>query len=274
MASSKTDLCNLALGHLGATPPFLINVDTDLSKEALLCNQHIDSTRRALLRSFIWNFAKDRVTLTLPTITGAANNGADLIRITKATHGFSTGNRISLSEVTGTSEANGTWTITVFDANNFDLIGSTFTNTYVSGGYVSLAPAFEYIHKHAIPTDMLRLVNLETPRADVVDRKLESVFIITDDPVLELIYIKDVSNYTLMDAAFYESLSLRLAIAICYAITQSNKLRQELQDMFLDSIRKARFVDSIEDPMLKVEANEWILSRDGLNDGFVRDPGT
>jgi len=69
-------------------------------------------------------------------VSGAANNGAGLIRITATAHGFSTGNSVTITGVTGTTEANGTWTITVISANTFDLVGSTFTNAYVSGGHV------------------------------------------------------------------------------------------------------------------------------------------
>lgn len=68
-------------------------------------------------------------------VSGAANNGSGLIRITATAHGFSTGNSITISAVAGTTEANGTWTITVISANTFDLQGSTFTNAYVSGGH-------------------------------------------------------------------------------------------------------------------------------------------
>jgi len=71
---------------------------------------------------------------TARTITAAANNGAGLIRITSTAHGFSTGNRVGIEAVTGTTEANGSWIVTVIDANNFDLQGSAFVNTYISGG--------------------------------------------------------------------------------------------------------------------------------------------
>jgi Ubiquitin-activating enzyme E1 FCCH domain len=72
-------------------------------------------------------------------ITGAANNGSGLIRITAPMHSFSTGNVVDISGVLGTTEANKTgWTITVIDVNTFDLVGSTFSNAYVSGGVVSL----------------------------------------------------------------------------------------------------------------------------------------
>jgi len=73
------------------------------------------------------------------TITGAANNGSGLIRITSNSHGMQTGDKITVANVTGTTEANNTngtpvWTITRITANTFDLQGSTFTNAYVSGG--------------------------------------------------------------------------------------------------------------------------------------------
>jgi hypothetical protein len=70
-------------------------------------------------------------------ITGAANNGSGLVRITAAAHGLATGNEITIAGVVGTTEANGNWTLTVITANTYDLQGSTFANAYVSGGTVT-----------------------------------------------------------------------------------------------------------------------------------------
>ena len=71
----------------------------------------------------------------IKAITGAVNNGSGLIRITAANHTFATGDRVTITGVGGTVEANGTsWRITVITANTFDLVGSTFTNAYTSGG--------------------------------------------------------------------------------------------------------------------------------------------
>jgi hypothetical protein len=73
-----------------------------------------------------------------PAVTGAANNGSGLIRITTAsTTGWSTGETRIISGVLGTTEANGTWTITVISGTTFDLQSSTFTNVYVSGGVIA-----------------------------------------------------------------------------------------------------------------------------------------
>ena len=41
-----------------------------------------------------------------------------------------------VSDVTGTTEANGTWPITIIDATHIELQGSEFVNAYVSGGTV------------------------------------------------------------------------------------------------------------------------------------------
>lgn len=69
------------------------------------------------------------------TITGAANNGSGLIRITDAGHGLQTGDIVTISGVAGTTEANADdWKVTVISSSTFDLQGSTFSSAYVSGG--------------------------------------------------------------------------------------------------------------------------------------------
>lgn len=68
------------------------------------------------------------------TISNVVNNGTGGIRVTSAGHGLSTGNRVEITGVTGTVEANGEWVITVIDGNTFDLNGSSFTNAYTGGG--------------------------------------------------------------------------------------------------------------------------------------------
>ncbi len=71
---------------------------------------------------------------TTTPITGAADNGGGLIRITAVGHGYVTGDTVNISGVLGTTEANGTWIVTQIDADNFDLVGSTFTNVWAAGG--------------------------------------------------------------------------------------------------------------------------------------------
>ena len=73
-----------------------------------------------------------------PTVAVAnATNNAGLIEIQTAfANSLSTGSRVVIDGVVGTTEANGAWIVTVIDSTHFTLQGSTFVNAYVSGGNV------------------------------------------------------------------------------------------------------------------------------------------
>lgn len=73
----------------------------------------------------------------LKDITNAVDNGAGLVRLTATAHTFSTGDWATVKDVQGALGATGTFEITVVDANTIDLIGSTFSGTYSSGGTIS-----------------------------------------------------------------------------------------------------------------------------------------
>ncbi len=67
-------------------------------------------------------------------ISAIADNGSGLIRVTAVAHGFSTGHKVYIENVTGAPEANGAWEVTVINTNTFDLVGSTFASTSGPGG--------------------------------------------------------------------------------------------------------------------------------------------
>ncbi len=67
-------------------------------------------------------------------ITGATN--ANPIKITCPAHGYSTGDKVFISGVGGNTNANGGYTITKVDADNFTLNGRSGNASYTSGGLV------------------------------------------------------------------------------------------------------------------------------------------
>jgi hypothetical protein len=99
-------------------------------------------------------------------VTGAANNGSGLIRLTvDSTSTFTTNDEGSVSSVGGTTEADGTWLVTVISGTTMDLQGSTFTNTYTNGG-TAQAPQ----GRVSLPTDYMgwrRLTWTGNPHSDV-----------------------------------------------------------------------------------------------------------
>ncbi len=75
------------------------------------------------------------------TITGAANNGSGGIRITVSPAlPFPLDDTlfVTITDVEGTTEANGTWKIIPVSTTQFDLEGSVFANTYTMGGSFSI----------------------------------------------------------------------------------------------------------------------------------------
>lgn len=82
-----------------------------------------------------WIASKVTVAGTPVAITGAVNNGGGKVRLTVgSTAGFQTGQIRTISAVGGTTEANGTFPITVVSATQIDLLTVTFSNAYTSGG--------------------------------------------------------------------------------------------------------------------------------------------
>lgn len=89
------------------------------------------------------------------SISGTANNGSGLIRLTvSSSANFTTGQQANVFAVRGTTEANGLWTITVVDATHIDLQGSTYTNAF-SAGHGTITNYSGYIGIRAYPGPVL-----------------------------------------------------------------------------------------------------------------------
>ena len=138
------------------------------------------------------------------TVSGAANNGAGLVRLTtSAAHGLADDAIIFVHGVGGTTEANGTWQIsydsTTMATTEFDLVGSTFANTFSSAGY-----AFQDVnYAYRIDKKNLRDANLSSklrwyPRANEI---------VIDDDTFEndiiIDYVKTPSAITDIPAVYH-----------------------------------------------------------------------
>jgi hypothetical protein len=64
MATSKTDIANMAIAHIG-TGIEIANLDTESSEEAAACRRFFNTARRATLRDADWSFATKFVALGL-----------------------------------------------------------------------------------------------------------------------------------------------------------------------------------------------------------------
>ncbi len=116
---------------------------------------------------------KQDVTISRLEVTGATQ--ANPVRVTVASHGWSTGQQIRISEVAGMTEINSdsddlddVHTITVVDANNVDLDGvdGTGYGMYTSGGYAHPGYSlFEGASPGIIDGDIARVDSTTDPDA-------------------------------------------------------------------------------------------------------------
>lgn len=262
MAQSALECANSALIKLGEKTIDALSSASTAVRASQVCNQRIDIVKRNLLRKHPWNFAVKRYNLepTWYAISGAADNGSGLIRISDTSHGLSSGDRVTIHDVGGTTEANGTWIITVINANAFDLVDSAFSTTYTSGGEWTLASKFNYDYSMALPSDCLRVLRVNDYMAEP-DWRIEAGRVVTNSDLVELKYVYDVSDYTTMPVDFYECLALALATDVCMPLTQDKERKQMLYNELRQCLATARFADATEDPAEKLEANDWVSSR-------------
>jgi hypothetical protein len=269
MPTTDLDIANSALTKLGESIVSSISSPTTPAAEA--CANRIEFCRRTVLRSHPWNFAIDRRTLTLAAVTNVVNNGGGLCRVTVATHGFTTGNKVSISGVLGTAEANGTWTVTVIDPNTFDLQTSSFVNTYISDGVAGLAAEYDWTFRHSLPSDSLRLLHVNN---DSEKWRVEGAYILSTEETLEIKIVTDFTNYDGMDPLFHEALAYYLAWDICYKLSQNHSLKNQMLEDYTAIVRKAKFVNATEEPAEQIESDHFLEARIAGAVQYVRDPMT
>lgn len=124
----------------------------------------------------------------------------------------------------------------------------------------SAAPSWGFTKAFPIPSDCLRLI--EVKDGDNFDYQIENDEILTDESILYIRYIYQVTDPNKYDSLFVNVAASRLALELCESLTQSNSKKQlligELRDLY---IPLARRVDGQENPAASLSEQDWISSR-------------
>lgn len=124
---------------------------------------------------------------------------------------------------------------------------------------LSTVPAFGFSHQFQLPSDCLRLIDLD--EGEDQDFKIEGKTILSDETSLDVRYIRDVTISSDMDVLLAEAIACYIAWDISYAVTQSNDVRDEMWTAFQKLVRTSKTVDAQEDAISLLEANQWVDSR-------------
>jgi hypothetical protein len=236
---TKTEICNLALSLVSANTA--TDIDTDTTPQAEAVRRWFAPARDEALASHPWNFAMKRahLTLTWTDFSGVAladAGASDEIRVTATSHGRATGQRIHIQDVEGVTAANGTWRITVVDANTFDLDGSVFSGSHTSGtGEWIIAPMSGWDYQHSIPSDSLRVVRVNGEEGNEEDSQpyaIEQGYLLTDADVVELSYVYQHTTVTTWTQDFINAFAYLLASYIASEIIKSTDKSEQMRRQF------------------------------------------
>lgn len=132
-------------------------------------------------------------------------------------------------------------------------------------------PAFGYARAFTLPSDCLRLVEIEGASAwDASDYRgvssppwrIEGGRVVTDaEAPLNIRYLAREEDTARFDPCFVEVLVARMAAELAEPLTQSLQKKQMALSEYRDVIREARRINAIEGPTQVPPDDSWIMGR-------------
>lgn len=123
----------------------------------------------------------------------------------------------------------------------------------------SIAPTFGPAYAYTWPTDAIHVLLTNDWDSDWI---IEGRKILTDWAApLDIRYVAKITDPNAMDALFREALALKIAHAICEAITGSNNKQASIRQDFIDTIAEARRMNGFEKLADTAPESDWITVR-------------
>ena len=122
---------------------------------------------------------------------------------------------------------------------------------------------FGYLYSYSLPKDFIRFMSIGDGITDY-DYQIEGNRILTNDDFsdgLQLRYIRDVEDVSKMPPLFRSALSLKMAMNMAYAFTQSTKDIERINALYENVIGDIMAVNGQERPPIKKDESAYILAR-------------
>lgn len=131
----------------------------------------------------------------------------------------------------------------------------------------STTPSFGWGHKFILPTDFLRLNEINEENVLVKDLptisySIEGQFLLTDEESIDIIYTKQIDDPTKFDPMFAEAFVLALAVKLLPPLAEDKVAVRDMRQELSMVLSKARLVDKQENGNRnKDRANTWNQGR-------------
>ncbi len=177
-----------------------------------------------------WKFATiiTAVDVSSTAITAFADYSGtvdDTTSCTAASHGLVSGERVN---ITGTTNYNSDFVITVIDANTFHFVKDFVADD--ATGTVKWT-SFQYAYRFAVPAN-LRVVNTQVGGFELADWKQRGDYILTnlEDTCVDMKYVISITDTTKFPPHFTKVLYLSCARELAYSIIQNATFQEQLID--------------------------------------------
>lgn len=120
------------------------------------------------------------------------------------------------------------------------------------------APAYGYTYAYGLPTDCIRVIEIDDNDEQWT---VEGGQLLTDLPNACCKYVRQSTIPGEWEASFAEAFASKLAHDICYAVTQSASLKEQLLKEYQLKIQEARTFNAQEAGGDSVYAAQWLHSR-------------
>lgn len=121
------------------------------------------------------------------------------------------------------------------------------------------APVWGFSASFPFPDDCLRILEVRDLSTD--EYQIEGRAILANATVLYIRYTHRITDPNVYDAQFVNTVSTKLAVEMCEALTQNNTKKDVLFQEYKDSLTSAARSDGQENPPRQFEEDDWISVR-------------
>ena len=134
---------------------------------------------------------------------------------------------------------------------------------------LATGPTFGFSNAFALPTDFIRLANLEDLGDDFrIENTDDGRVVVSDNDSVNLVYIFRLTDVVQMDELLKETIAALIAEKFAYKLTGDLVLANDMKKEYDEILADATHVDRSEAPVEEIQPSSWIEARIGVADSY------